>query len=187
VPYPLEVSVLEVGQGEFAERMLEACYTCREANEEITCRVAVERFEQCKGYRLPTELEWEHAARAGTRAPTYAGPITSCMSSDEVADRIGWYKASSAGHTQPRGQKLPNPWGLFDMAGNVYEWTQGVVNPDADASSEDDRVDGFHVLRGGSWYHNAHHLRAASRLRVPPRRRLSYAGFRCVRTLHDAG
>lgn len=170
-----------------AEAGLEPCYACEETEDAIDCRVASDAFERCPGFRLPTELEWEFAARAGTRGATYVGPITSCMSTDDVADQIGWYKARSGGRTHPRGQKQPNPWGLYDMAGNVYEWTEGVVNPESDVSSEDDPAASFRILRGGSWYHNAHHMRAASRLRVPPGRRLSYAGFRCVRTLPDAG
>jgi formylglycine-generating enzyme required for sulfatase activity len=216
IDYAFEVSALEVGQREFEQRMgfdpsfnagcetcpvdsvthdeaaaycnalstagdLAPCYACENGEDQpLRCAVAVASLERCEGYRLPTELEWEYAARAGTQGPTYAGPITSCMGTDEVAQRIGWYKASSGGRTRPRGQKLANPWGLYDMAGNVYEWTASVVSADADAAGEG-------ILRGGSWYHNAHHMRAASRLRVPLGRTLIYAGFRCVRTLHAAG
>jgi len=155
-----------------ASMSLPACYTCEGTQEDTRCRPA---GEACAGYRLPTETEWEYAARAGTRTPTYAGRVTTCMSDDEVADQIAWYKANSGGRPHPVGGKDPNPWGLYDMAGNVYEWTdpgKGITKSDAEA-----------MVRGGSWYHNAHHARSASGLSVRADRRLSYTGFRCVRTL----
>lgn len=128
----------------------------------------------CKsaGGRLPTEEEWERAARAGTTTPFYGGALKSCMATDPVADRIGWYKANSGGFTQPVGGKAPNGFGLYDMSGNVYEWT---------STREGSRQ----VVRGGSWYHNAHHARSANRMTVPPEQRLSYVGFRCVTDAED--
>jgi len=119
------------------------------------------------------------AARASTTTPTYAGPILSCMAKDETADRIAWYKADSGGRSHPVGTKQPNAWGLHDLAGNVYEWTADPYDPAAPA--------GDRVLRGGSWYHNAEHLRSANRYRLPPHRGLSHVGFRCVRSLPAAG
>ncbi len=144
---------------------LTPCYACTGADERIQC----EAVESCDGPRLPTELEWEYATRAGTHLATYAGRITSCMSSDEVADQIAWYKANSQGRAHQVGRKKPNPWGLYDALGNVAEWTAEV----------DD--EGFAILRGGSWYHNAERSRAAGRLRAPAERGLSYAGIRLVR------
>ncbi len=144
---------------------LTPCYACTGAKEGVRC----ERAETCEGPRLPTELEWEYATRAGTHLSTYAGRITSCMSSDEVADQIAWYKANSDGRAHQVGRKKPNPWGLYDALGNVAEWTDSV----------DD--EGFAILRGGSWYHNAERSRAAGRLRAPADRGLSYAGIRLVR------
>jgi len=141
------------------------CYDCSGDHESVRC----ERVESCDGPRLATEAQWEYAARAGTHQSTYAGRITSCMSSDEVADRIAWYKANSTGRARNVGQLEPNPWGLYDVLGNVAEWTEGID------------ADGFGVLRGGSWYHNAERSRAAGRLRAPADRALSYAGIRLVR------
>ncbi len=144
-----------------------ACYVCTGSHERAHCTPV----ETCDGPRLPTEAQWEYAARAGTHQSTYAGRITSCMSSDEVADRIAWYKANSTGNAQSVGRLEPNPWGLHDVLGNIAEWTQVVDS------------EGYGVLRGGSWYHNAERSRAAGRLRAPADRALSYAGVRLVRPI----
>lgn len=157
------------------EAALEPCYRCAASDEADGVRCRAKRAPaSCPGYRLPTSDEWEYLARAGTDAPTHAGEVLACMSRDRVADRVAWYKANSGGWTHPGAALEPNPWGLFDVLGNVFEWV------DDSASSE--RRD-FGLLAGGSWYHNAERLRAASRLRVPHERRLAYAGFRCVQTL----
>lgn len=126
----------------------------------------------CRGWRLPTGDEWEAAARAGSRTSTWAGDITVCMRTDATADAAGWTKASSGGQPHPVGQRPANPLGLVDVVGNLAEWTADP--PDAA---------GLRPLRGGSWYHNAEHARAAAVLWAPPERRLSWAGVRCVRSL----
>jgi formylglycine-generating enzyme required for sulfatase activity len=147
---------------------LDACYTCSGTHEEVRCSTN----PTCNGLRLPTDEEWEYAARAGTTTATYAGRVTSCMSKDEVADQIAWYKANSGGFTHRVGEKESNPWGLHDVLGNVSEWTHdGPAGPS---------------LRGGSWYHNAERSRAAHRLQAPLDAHLSYAGFRLVRPLDAA-
>ena len=112
------------------------------------------------GKRLPTEWEWEYAARAGSRTAYYWG--------DEYDGAYSWSDRNSGGKTHPVGQKKPNAFGLYDMAGNVWEWT----NSDYDASSK--------VLRGGSWYNNPRHMRSASRYRNDPTGRNNGIGFRCA-------
>jgi formylglycine-generating enzyme required for sulfatase activity len=81
-------------------------------------------------YRLPTEAEWEYAARAGTTT-AYACPPGSGFDGNTEAclNAMGWYKANAGNKTHPVAQKLPNAWGLFDMHGNVHEWVQDWYDP----------------------------------------------------------
>jgi len=128
-------------------------------------------------YRLPTEAEWEYAARAGT-TDKYAG-------ASALGD-AAWYDSNSGGTTHPVGQKRPNAWGLYDMLGNVWEWCQdwygdyssGAVDNPTGPSSGSQRI-----VRGGSWYGLAWLVRVSYRFGVVPGDRdLSFGfGFRCVR------
>jgi len=97
------------------------------------------------GWRLPTEAQWERACRAGTEEATYAGEWTTAEDAAAVLDGIAWYRSNSDGTIQPVGRKAPNPWGLHDMLGNVFEWcgdgfrTYGsgpVVDPGLDAGRD---------------------------------------------------
>jgi formylglycine-generating enzyme required for sulfatase activity/pimeloyl-ACP methyl ester carboxylesterase len=127
-------------------------------------------------YRLPTEAEWEYAARAGS-TDKYAGG---------VLNEIAWYSGNSSSKTHPVGEKKPNAWGLHDMLGNVEEWcqdwygsdyySQSPVTDPPGASSGD-----YKVLRGGSWAHNSMYVRVSSRVGGHPMGRSSRYGFRCVR------
>ena len=124
-------------------------------------------------YRLPTEAEWEYAARSGTTGD-YAGSL----------DSMAWYGANSGSKTHEVGTKQANAWGLFDMHGNVWEWCQdwygnyqsGSVTDPTGASSGSDRVG-----RGGGWYNGAVNLRSALRGSYSPLGRGSNLGFRVVR------
>ncbi len=161
---------------------LAKCYRCSGKRDDLQCEPLP---GACRGYRLPTELEWEHAARAGTLTATPGGAITECMGRDEAASGIGWYKANSLGTSHGVGTKRPNEWGLHDMLGNVYEWVEDWYATERDVAKQPRGPDSGteRVMRGGSWYHNAEHGRSANRQAFRPEKRLSYVGFRCARTL----
>jgi formylglycine-generating enzyme required for sulfatase activity len=123
--------------------------------------------------RLPTEAEWEYAARAGNASGRY-GDI----------DRIAWFDANSGKKTHEAMLKAPNAWGLYDMLGNVAQWTSDVY---ADAYSEEEQTDPrgpdsgtLRVLRGGAWGYEARTVRVSSRFGERPEVRYGYIGFRCV-------
>ena len=136
-------------------------------------------------YRLPTEAEWEYAARAGTTTDTYAGDLTEPEGNDPVMNGIAWYRENSGSRTHPMGQKAPNGFGLHDMLGNAREWVGdwhgdypgGTVTDPAGPGSGSDRV-----FRGGGWGGNARSCRSADRYGISPGDRFSFLGFRLLRT-----
>lgn len=123
--------------------------------------------------RLPTEIEWEYAARAGSSGPRY-GEI----------DAIAWYAGNSDKRAHPVGQKLPNGFGLYDMLGNVWEWNADVFQSTPGAGSTDSAQAGpndLRSLRGGSWRNKARQIRASNRGRLAPDDREDDDGLRCAR------
>ena len=122
-----------------------------------------EAVEYCRriGKRLPSEWEWEWASRSGTTSKFYW----------EKGDPklYGWFKKNSEKKTHPVGQKLPNSYGLFDMAGNVWEWT--------DSHHE---TTGGKVLRGGSWRNSMNAMQSSKWITSLPIHRFHYVGFRCA-------
>ncbi len=147
---------------------LEACYTISGTSVSF-------KGLSCRGYRLPTEAEWEYVARAGTTG-AYFGDV----------DAIAWYDGNSGNKTHPVGKKQPNAWGLYDMSGNVWEWVwdwkadypSGSVTDPTGPSTGSDRV-----FRGGGWFDNALNCRSAIRPYVSPGDRHDLLGFRLVRSL----
>jgi formylglycine-generating enzyme required for sulfatase activity len=159
---------------------------------------------------LPSEAQWEYACRAGTDTATYAGDMRIIGERNApVLDAIAWYGGNSGvdfdladgldssdwkekqyNHTKAGtrkvGLKTPNPWGLHDMLGNVWEWCADAWH-DSYAGAPTDgsaRVAGGaadRVLRGGSWNVNARYVRAASRDHYDPAYRGDSVGFRCAR------
>jgi formylglycine-generating enzyme required for sulfatase activity len=126
-------------------------------------------------YRLPTEAEWEYAARAGTTGDNAAD-----------LDSVAWYSINSYSQTHSVGEKQANGWGLYDMLGNVWEWCQDWYGEDYYRNSPAEDPQGpssgsARVLRGGSWVSVTGVVRVASRDRVGPDYRDSGVGFRCVR------
>ena len=129
-------------------------------------------------YRLPTEAEWEYASRAGTTTRWSFGDDASQLG------RYAWHAENAGGQTHPVGQLQPNPWGLYDMYGNVWEWVQdwygnytsGTAVDPAGPSSGSNRV-----FRGGGWSYGAGYCRSALRSYGAPGSRVGYLGFRLLR------
>ncbi len=130
----------------------------------------------CKGYRLPTEAEWEYAARAGSTADRY-GEI----------NQIAWYDKNSSTMTHPVGQKLANALGLWDMLGNVWEWCSDLYADNLPSGSVTDpagsSTGSSRALRGGSWSRDAGYVRAAGRTGLASGYRGAYIGFRPARSV----
>jgi formylglycine-generating enzyme required for sulfatase activity len=127
--------------------------------------------------RLPTDAEWEHACRAGTKTTYYTGDAEADL------DRSGWYDKNSGNTTHPVGQKTPNAWGVYDMHGNVWEWCQDFYEPykaEAAADPQGPAQGQYRVLRGGSWFFNPRFCRSAIRFRFVPDLRDFNLGFRVV-------
>ena len=140
----------------------------------------------CLGYRLPTEAEWEYAYRAGTKTGLYNGELTTCNGKDPLADKIAWFDKNSGKKPRSVMAKLPNLWGLYDMAGNVWELANDWYQPDLGSGTMVNPIGSTFgsllVAKGGAAYTTAGKARAATRVGFEPEK-LSYnIGFRCVRT-----
>ena len=125
-------------------------------------------------YRLPTEAEWEYAARAGTTGARHG-----------ELDEIAWYEGNSGWTMHPVGQKLANAWGLHDMLGSVVEWTAdwyGEYPSGAVTDPQGPETSWGRVYRGGSWGNRAGNVRSANRGGNTPGSSNSNFGFRLVRT-----
>lgn len=150
--------------------------------QEFIRRMNMVADKKGKKFRLPTEAEWEYAARSGGKPQKYAGGSN--------LDEVAWHRENSGGKTHLVGQKKPNDLGIFDMSGNVWEWCQDwygeydkasvspLNNPKGPESGSS------RVLRGGSWGGDARYCRSADRFYDTPDNRINFVGFRLARSVN---
>ncbi len=134
--------------------------------------------EKTASYRLPTEAEWEYAARAGTQTAYSFGDDVSQLPT------YAWFKANTTKKPRAVGQRAPNPWGLYDMHGNVWEWVQdgyGPYLPQAVTDPVGSEDVSHRIIRGGSWIDTAEKCRSSYRLYRHPVDRDGTIGFRLLK------
>jgi formylglycine-generating enzyme len=189
---------------------LPACYElvdCTGAvGDGLLCQqilVAATSIYECRGFRLPTEAEWEYATRAGTKTAFYSGDILAegepDCAFDRNLDRIGWYCGNSDNQNHPVAQKVPNGWDLYDLLGNVREWCNdlydplgygagpstdptGTLTPRPELTVVDRRS---RIARGGGSNFPASAAKSDWRGQLSDDAFGSSAGFRLVRTIFD--
>lgn len=127
-----------------------------------------------KTYRLPTEAEWEYAARGGNKSKGYK------YSGSNNIDDVAWYDGNSDNKTHQVGKKQQNELGIYDMSGNVWEWCSDWFKGYRGSSKVNDFTGINRVLRGGSWYFFAGYSRVSFRYYGNPKYRYYYDGFRVV-------
>jgi sulfatase modifying factor 1 len=170
---------------------LSACYTLIGCSDPASgwqdgvhtgCTDATFTGLACTGYRLPTESEWEWAARGDSDGIYYWGNST-----DSVVLRLhAWFRGNAGSRTQAVAAKFENPFGLFDVSGNVWEWVWDWYTPDypsgptTDFTGEESGT--LRGIRGGSWDDGAANLGTAVRNAGAPNERYNFVGLRLVRT-----
>lgn len=135
-----------------------------------------------KSYRLPTEAEWEYAAKGGSNSKGYV------YAGSNNIDLVAWYRNNSAKNTHPVGKLAPNELGLYDMTGNVWQWCSDwfdgeyyIHSPERNPLGPDGTSDNYRVVRGGSWWYEAPHCRIVNRDRYPTDAKDDDVGFRLAR------
>ncbi|MBY0011807.1 formylglycine-generating enzyme family protein [Paenibacillus typhae] len=133
------------------------CYTITNKSENTIFS------KTANGFRLLSDAEWQYACKAGTAGYRY-----------ERIDEIAWFQENSGGSVHPVGQLLPNPWGLYDMIGNVWEWCWDLYDPE--------RYGNYRVFRGGSWAEARNNCGSTSRRKSMPDFKIDDLGFRIALT-----
>jgi formylglycine-generating enzyme required for sulfatase activity len=147
----------------------------------MTLFKARDHFCEAIGGRLPTEAEWEYAARAGSTTRYPCGDDAACL------DAVAWFVDNSEGGKHAVKTTAPNAFGLYDMLGNVWEWTSDRYGPHYYTDSPSDNPQGpaggsYNVVRGGSSGNDAGYLRVSRRMHEDPSKLNGGVGFRCART-----
>lgn len=167
------------------EAGLPQCYVL-DGSGSVQVRSSTGRVQDCLGYRLPTEAEWEHAARAGSLTDLPSGNIALPTGNDPITDAFAWFRSNAGGTAKPVVTRTPNGWGFFDLAGNVQEWTDdryttypvGSVTDPSGASFGNERV-----IRGGSFNAYPQNVRSAFRTSRRQDSPSPLVGLRLARTV----
>lgn len=133
------------------------CYTLSNESEHTVFN------DKANGFRLLSDAEWQYVCKAGTQGYRY----------DKI-DKIAWYQENSTGSVHPVGELLPNPWGVYDMIGNVWEWCWDLYDPE--------RYGNYRVFRGGSWAEVANNCGSTVRRKSMPDFKIDDLGFRIALT-----
>lgn len=141
------------------------------------CQTFISKLNELTGetFRLPTEAQWEYAARGGNQAQgrLYSGSNT--------IDDVAWYTSNSSSTTHPVTTKAPNELGIYDMSGNVWEWCSDWYGDYSSAAQTDPTgpaTGSSHVSRGGSWDYDASYCRVANRISLAPTFSYDFLGLR---------
>ncbi|MDR1166231.1 MAG: formylglycine-generating enzyme family protein [Deltaproteobacteria bacterium] len=146
----------------------------------VGARAFLRKLNQLEGtekYRLPTEAEWEYSARAGASSEYFFGDDSGAL------ENYAWFRDNGGGKTRPVGEKTPNPWGLYDIYGNVMEWVSDLYGdylgpPETDPKGPTAISYHTYVFRGCSWSHEASYCRSAKREWAMPWFERKFLGFR---------
>jgi serine/threonine-protein kinase len=178
IPLKFPPSVVALDQGLLAPRQFPVDDVSK-ADAKACCAKMTNNDKRSRKFGLPTEAEWEYACRAGTRTAYYFGD------DPKMLGDYAWFEGNSGGNTHEVGTRRPNPWGLYDMIGNVRQWCEDCYGPCQGLGAKDPvRLGGsWHVLRGGSALYTAQNCRAACRSwDAPNYRKDGGVGFRmCFR------
>ncbi|HLP50046.1 MAG TPA: formylglycine-generating enzyme family protein [Chitinophagales bacterium] len=145
-------------------------------------QIFISKLNQLTGkfYRLPTEAEWEYAARGGNKSKNYK------FAGGNNLNLVGWYEGNSNKVSHPVGAKLPNELGLYDMSGNVWQWCSDWFDDKYYSTSPAENPQGpgrdsYRACRGGSWWSEEKDCRLSNRDRYPPDARDDDVGFRIAK------